>query len=168
MTGVLQHGSCRLFQLLHVTFTERSVDHTCLAETASTDTSTLDFQSDTVLGGLDKRNHWFLNWTVSLVHIHDQLLLDLLGNSWAVGSKGSNGTVFLIGNIIKGWNINSRNLSCFHKEVFPAASCCLIGLICVKKSIIDSLTLSNIKQVEKRGQWLWIICTCTAANDDRT
>ena len=149
VTGVLQHGSCRLLQFFYITFTERSVDHTSLAETTATDTSTLDFQSDTILCSFNKRNNRFFNRAISFIHIYDQLLLDFLGNSRTIWCKGCNCTVFFVCDIIKCRNINSRNLSCLQKELLPAASGFLIGLVCIKKRIIHSFSFANIKQVKK-------------------
>ena len=168
MSRILQHGSGRLFQLFNITLTQRSVDHTCLAETAATDTAALNFKCYTVLCCFDKWYNRFFNWTVAFIHVYDQLFLYFLGNSRAIWCKGSDGAVFLISDIIKCRNINSWDLCCFQKKVFSAASCFLIGLICIKKCIIDGFTFTNIKQVEKVCQRFRIVRTCTAADYDWT
>ena len=149
MPGIFEHDPCRFLESLHVTLPCRTVDHTRLTETAASDTATLDLQCDTVLCRLDMWNdrcfrHICMLWT-----------------------EGFNRTVFFVGNFIERRHIDSRNLCSFQKEVLPAAAGFLICLICVKQSAIDSLSLSNIKEVKKLCQWLWIISTCTATDHER-
>ena len=167
MSCIFQHDTCGFFQSLHITFTGRTVDHSCLAETTSTDASSLDFQSHTILCSLDMWNNRCLHCTIFFFHIYDQLFLDFFRNTFLSWYKRRNRAVFFIGNLIKRWNINSRNLSCCQKEISPTAPGLLIGLISIKKSIVNRLALSNIKQVKKRRQRLRIIRTGTTTDHNR-
>ena len=167
MSCIFQHDTCGFFQSLHITFTGRTVDHSCLAETTSTDTSSLDFQSYTILCSFDMWNNRCFHCTVFLLHIYNQLFLDFFRNASLCWSKGCDRAVFFIGNFIKRWNINSRDLSCCQKKISPAAASFLIGLISIKKSIINRLALSNIEQVKKRRQRLRIIRTGTTTDHNR-
>ena len=167
MTCIFQHNTRRFFQSFHITFTGRTVDHTCLAETTATDTSSLDFQSYTILCSFNMWNNRCFHCTVFLLHIYNQLFLDFFRNASLCWRKGCDRAVFFIGNFIKRWNINSRDLSCCQKKISPAAASFLIGLVRIKKCIINSFSLSNIEQVKKRCQRLRIIRTGTATDHNR-
>ena len=75
MSGIFQHGMCIFFQTVDIPLTGRTVKHSCLAETASTDTATLDLKNHPVLRGLDKRYDRLLRIRC-IRHIHDDLLPD--------------------------------------------------------------------------------------------
>ena len=57
MSGIFQHCTCRLFEHVDITRTCRTVNHSRLTETTSTDTAALDFQNGSVLCNLDKRDN---------------------------------------------------------------------------------------------------------------
>ena len=113
------------------------------------------------------RNNRCLHSTIFFLHINDQLFLNLLRNIIHRRCKGCDRTIFFIGNFIERRNINSRNLSCCQKKILPAASILFIGLVRIKKCIINSFSLSNIEQVKKRCQRLRIIRTGTATDHNR-
>ena len=167
MTCIFQHNTRRFFQSFHITFTGRTVDHTCLTETTASNAASLDLKSYTVLCCLNVRNNRCLHSTIFFLHINDQLFLNLLRNIIHRRCKGCDRTIFFIGNFIERRNINSRNLSCCQKKILPAASSLFIGLVSIKKCIINSFSLSNIEQVKKRCQWLRIIRTGTATDHNR-
>ena len=167
MSCIFQHGTRRFLQSLHITFTGRTVDHTRLAETTASNASSLDLKSYTILCCLDVRNNRRLHSPVFLFHINDQLLLDLLGNTIRRRCKGCDRTIFFIGNFIERRNINSRDLSCCQKKILPAATSLFIGLVRIKKCIINRFTFSDIKHIKKRCQWLRIIRTGTATDHNR-
>ncbi len=75
-------------------------------------------------------------------------------------------TIFFISNFIKRRYVDARDLCSFQKEILSAATGFLVCLVCVKQSVIDSLSLSNIKEVKKLCQWLRIIRTGTTADYD--
>ena len=167
MSCIFQHDTRRFLQSLHITFTGRTIDHTCLAETTASNASSLDLKSYTILCCLNVRNDRCLHSTIFLFHINDQLFLDLLRNTIRRRCKGCDRTIFFIGNFIERRNINSRNLSCCQKEISPAAASLFIGLVCIKKCIINSFPFSDIKHIKKRCQRLRIIRTGTATDHNR-
>ena len=101
MTGFLEHGSCRFFQFFYIAFSCRAVDHTSLTETTSTDTSSLNLQSDAVLGCLDVRNDRSFKVVIIFVHVNDQLLFNFFRNTFACRMERFDRTVFFIGDFIK-------------------------------------------------------------------
>ena len=96
------------------------------------------------------RNNRRLHSPVFLFHINDQLFLDLLRNTIRRRCKGCDRTIFFIGNFIERRNINSRNLSCCQEKILPAATSLFIGLVRIKKCIINRFTFSDIKHIKKR------------------
>ena len=75
MSGIFQHGMCIFFQTVDIPLTGRTVKHSCLAETASTDTATLDLKNHPVLRGLNKR-YDRLQRIRCIRHIHYNLFPD--------------------------------------------------------------------------------------------
>ena len=75
MTGILQHIMRILFQSLNISFSDRTVKHSCLAETTPTDTSSLDLKNNSVLRYFDKRNNRF-HRIRCICYIHNNLLLN--------------------------------------------------------------------------------------------
>ena len=57
MSRIFQHCTCRLFEHIDITRTCRTVNHSRLTETTSTDTAALNLQNRSVLGYFDKRNN---------------------------------------------------------------------------------------------------------------
>ena len=112
-------------------------------------------------------NNRCFHCTVFLLHIYNQLFLDFFRNASLCWRKGCDRTIFFIGNFIERRNINSRNLSCCQKEISPAAASLFIGLVCIKKCIINSFPFSDIKHIKKRCQRLRIIRTGTATDHNR-
>ena len=167
MSCVLKHDPCRFLQSLHIAFSCRPVDHACLTETTAADTASLDLQGDTILSRLDMRNNRCFQFVVIFVHIDNELFFHLLRHAFVFRSKRLNRTVFFVGNFIERRHIDSRDLCCFQKKILSAAAILLVGLICIKQSIIDSLSLSNIKEIKELCQRFRIVGTCAAADHQR-
>ena len=166
MSCFLKHGSCSFFQFFHVAFSCWTVDHTCLAETASTDTSSLNLQSDTVLCCFDMRNDRSLQIVIILIHVNDQLLFYFFRNTFACRMERFDRTVFFIGNFIKRRYIDSRNLCGFQKKIRSAATGFFVCFIYIKKCVINSFTFTNIKEVKEFCQRFRIVCTGTTTDYD--
>ena len=167
MSCFLKHGSCSFFQFFHVAFSCWTVDHTCLAETASTDTSSLNLQSNTVLGCFDMRNNRSFQIVIIFIHVNDQLFFNFFRNTFACRMERFNRTVFFIGNFIKRRYIDSRNLCGFQKKIRSAAAGFFVCFIYIKKCVINSFTFTNIKEVKKFCQRFRIVCAGTTADHDR-
>ena len=166
MSGIFQHRTGIFFEHVKITLSGRTIDHTRLTETASTDTATLDLQNHAVLRTFDKWNDWFLRIRCCC-HIHH----DLFFNGWRYiitdRRKTFNRTIFMIRNFIEFRYIDSRNLCCLMQKVRTAPVFLFCFFIKVKKSVIDHLPFSDIEHIKEICQGLWIVDTWTAADHDR-
>ena len=86
MPCVFQHGARIFFQSLHNPFPCGTVDHPRLTESAPADTSSLDFQHNTVLGCLDKR-HYRFHRIGSIRYFQDYLFFYFLRRVRIIGGK---------------------------------------------------------------------------------
>ena len=78
MAGIFQHGAWHNPSASpKIAFSDRTVEHACLAETAAADTASLDLQHHAVLGGLQIRERQGLLRIIGVRHIHDDLLFRL-------------------------------------------------------------------------------------------
>ena len=88
--------------------TQRPVNISCLTKSASTDTPSLNLQYHPVLGYLDKGNQRLFN-IIHLVQLHHQLLCNPFPGAGAVWAKALDGSILMVGYIIKSRDIDSRN-----------------------------------------------------------
>ena len=121
MAGALYKSPGCILQKFQIPFSGRTVKHTCLAEPAAPDTSSLDLQDHPVLGSLDERHHR-LSGIIGMSHIHDHLFLDLFFCMRVIRRKGLNGPVLMILYIIKGRHIDPRHLSRHLQKFFSGLS----------------------------------------------
>ena len=112
---IVQHLSGILLQHFKISFPNRSVKLSCLAETAASDAAPLNFQHNAVLCNLNKGNYRFLRITG---------LGDLPHHFFGYNNRNSrnqrnafcNGAILLIGYLIQRRNINAGDHgSCFQK-----------------------------------------------------
>ena len=91
-----------------VSLSGRTVDHTCLAETAAADTATLDLQYHTVLCCFDKRNNRCFPDKKPLSHPVTICFCNRFRHIIINRFKGCNGSVLLIRYFIEGRHIDTR------------------------------------------------------------
>ena len=155
------HFLCQFFKSFYIFLTIRTIDHTSLAETASTDTASLYFQNNTILCRFNKWNNWLFRINRSgKIHIH--LFLYRCWNVIVFWSKCSNCTIFLIRHLIQRWYINSFDFSRFMQEFLTGIVTFLHLFIQIKESIILCFALSDIKAIKKVCNRLRIISTWSA------
>ena len=63
--------------------------------------------------------------------------------------------------------VNARDPACLFQKIQTGSAVLFIFQIRVEKLVVHNLTLSDVKQVEKWGDWLRIVRTRAAADDDR-
>ena len=63
--------------------------------------------------------------------------------------------------------VNARDLACLFQKIQTGSAVLFIFQIRVKKLVVHNLALSDVKQVEEWGDWLRIVRTRAAADDDR-
>ena len=63
--------------------------------------------------------------------------------------------------------VNARDSACLFQKVQTGSTVLFIFQIRVKKLVVHNLSLSDVKQIEERGDWFRIVRTRAAANDNR-
>ena len=165
MSGAFQHCFGVLLQALHIALSGRTIQHACLTETASADTSSLNFQNDTVLCCFDERNDRGL-WIRCFGYVQYHLFFDHRWCMLVVRCKGSKRSVFMVCGIVKHRHIQSFDLCGAFQKFDTALSCCPILFIGIQQFVVDSLPFSDIENIKKFCQWFRIIRTWTSSDND--
>ena len=166
MPCALEHSAGVLLQLLHISFTRRTIEHPCLAETAPADAAALDLQHDSVLCRLDER-HDRRQRIRRVRHICHDLFFHGLRGMRIVRRKGFQRPVSLIFCIIKHRDIESFDLCSPLQKFHPASSCSLPLLICVQELVINSLSFADIENIKECRKGLRIVRARAASDHDR-
>ena len=168
IAGVVIETLCLLAESFDRLFSDRSINHTCLAEATTTDATTVNLKNDSVMYGLDVRHNKLLGIR-SLIKIFDNTLFDLGRNIVVKRSVFLNGAILVIGNVIKRGNVNTINIGCLAKE---GRSCiAAIGLhLIIKVANLKKnfLALTNVDKVKEVSHGLGVINARTTADDDGT
>ena len=112
ITAGVAQTVCILVEGVIVLIAQRAIDKSCLAETASTQTSALYFQHCAVMDNINKWNDKFI-WIEHLVQICNNALFHLCRCSFTIWGNCFDGVVLIVGNIIQTWNINAADLCSF-------------------------------------------------------
>ena len=130
MTRTFQHFLSVGFQIIQSMLSKGPVHIARLTETAAAYTASLNFQNNSVLSYLNKRNNRFFQVS-GIIHIHYQLF----GNPFLcvriIGNKPVNGSILLVSYIIKGRDIDSLNFSGHFQKITAASAFFLIFLVTV-------------------------------------
>ena len=144
---------------------QRPVNVPRLAEATAANTSALNLQHHPVLGHLDVGHQRLLNITHA-VHVHHQLFGDGLPRVGIVGGEGANGSVLVVGYVVKGRHVDPRDLCRQLQETLPPAPGRPVLLITVHQFEIHGLALADIEQVEEVGQRLRVVRAGASADHD--
>ena len=119
--------ACVIYQLtrqvhqhLRLTLTHRTVDHTCVAETAATAAATENLQHDAVMNDFTERNNR-RGREIYAVHILYNTLLDNSRNILAQRLNCLKSTIFVIFRFIEGRYINALDFYHSLQEFLSAA-----------------------------------------------
>ena len=145
---------------------EGTVDHAGLAEAAAADAAAHQFDAGPVLGHLDKGDQRGID-VAHIVHVPHHLTLHLLRDSFAYRAEGCQRPVRIVFGTVKLRDVDPRHRGRGLQEFLPAFSRRLIFFIEVDQTVIDHLSLSDVKHVEEGGNGLGIIGAGTAADDQR-
>ena len=160
-----QHAVSIVLQIFQAVLSEGPVHIPGLAEPAPADTATLNFQHHPVLGHFDKWHQRLFNISHT-VHVRYNLFGNHRHGMFIIRQKTFNGTVFLIGHIIKSRHIDSRYLRRHFQKLLSGAASLLILLVAVHQLKIYGFALSDIKQVKKVSQRFRIICAGPASDNN--
>ena len=156
----------QVHQYLRLTLTHRTINHTCMAETATTATATENLQHNTVMDNLTERNNR-RGREIYAVHILYNTLLDNSRNILTQRLNCLKGAVLIIFRFIEGRYINAFDFYYALQEFLSAAGFAFTFPLLVATHYLNQnlFAFTDNSKIEEISQRLRVVHTGTAYNN---
>ena len=158
----MNERTCVVYQRVGSFFAHGAVNHSCLAESAATDTSAENFDACAVMNNIREGNNEFIG-IYNAVKVFDYALSYFRLCFRAVGCYAFYCIVVIVFNVIKRRNVNSVNLRDSLQIIDSFSAAFFTLLKSVHKLADNLLTLAEGEKVEYIRNRFGIICARTAA-----
>ena len=120
ITGIIYQFASQFFQNFRFAFTNGAIHHTCMAETATTSTTTENFQHNSIVNDIVERNYRSI-WEIDSIQIFYNAFFYSSRSSFVNNFYFCNSTIFVVNSFIEARNIDTLNFNYFIQEAYATA-----------------------------------------------